>query len=132
VLDRRVLVDVAGHAERRELAHFRRVGDRAAEDDDGWTVRPELVEVAHHLHALTLGEPKVERDQIDAIEVALDQSQQLGPVSHRQRLVTRLRERSPEPVAHEGRVVGDDDGVHGRDNCRACHTSSIGAGARRR
>ena len=49
--------------------------------------------------------------EIDLIEVGADACQQLGGALHDDRLVTRLFDRRSEAIAHERRVVGDDDGL---------------------
>jgi hypothetical protein len=132
VLHRRVLVDVAGHTERRELADFGGVGDRAAEDDDRRLVVAELLEVAHQLHALPLREPQVESDEIDALAVAAHQAEQLGASTNREGLMASLGQRRTETVPDEGRVVGYDNGLHRLQGCRARHASCIGVTRRAR
>ena len=97
-----------------------------------WTIGvllvAELVDFAHHLHALTLRQTKVERDEVDSLVGAADQTQELGAGADGEGLMAGLREGRPKAVAHEGGVVGDDNGLHSLHGCRACHTSSIGVG----
>ena len=62
---RAVLVDVAGDAERRQLAHFVGAGDRAAEDQNRQPAVVELADRAHQIDAGRVRQPQVEDDQID-------------------------------------------------------------------
>ena len=92
----------------------------------------ELLEVAHHLHTLTLWQPQVERDEVDPFAGPAHQAEQLGPSTNREGFVTSLGQRSAEPVADERRVVGHDHGFHRFQGCRACHASCIGVTRRAR
>ena len=67
VLHRAVLVDVAGDAERGELAHFVGAGDRAAEDQNRQPAVVELADRAHQLDARRVRQPQIEDDQIDLL-----------------------------------------------------------------
>ena len=65
VLHRHVLVDVAGDAQRPELADLIRVGDGPAEDHDrrrSWSI---VAERAQHGHAVALRQPQIEHDEVD-------------------------------------------------------------------
>ena len=78
VLHGAVLVDVAGDAERRELAHFVGAGDRAAEDQDRQPPVVELADRPDQIDARRVRQPQVEDDEIDLVEIGADARQQLG------------------------------------------------------
>ena len=73
-----------------------------------------------------LRQPQVEHDEVDVGQVGADARQQLGRALDHDGLVPGVLDRRPEPVAHERRVVGDDDRL-GRDRGRG-HLEGIGTG----
>ena len=119
VLHGAVFVDVAGDAERGEVAHFLGVPDRAAEHENRHPPVVDLPDRADQLHAAGMRQPQVEHEQIDAGRVGAHAGEQLCRALDGQRLVPGREERGREPVAHEGGIVGDNDGLvaHGLD-CR--------------
>jgi hypothetical protein len=119
VLHGAVLVDISGHAQSGQLANFLRTGDRAAEDENR---QPSLVEFAqrpHQADARRVGQPQVEHDQVDVRLIRAYAGEEIAHRLDRHRMVARALERRPEAVAHERRVVGDDDGL--RSNGRGGH-----------
>ena len=58
-----------------------------------------------------MGQPQVEHDEIDRVEIAAHAGQQLRRALDGDRLVAGALERRLEAVAHERGVVGDDDGL---------------------
>ena len=125
VLHRAVLVDVAGDAERRQLAHFVGARDRAAEDQHRQPCRRRAC-------GSTAPDPRPARAAAAGratirsivVEIGADARQQLGRALDRDRFVPGVLERRAEAVAHERGVVGDDDGL-GRDR-GAGHLVAIG------
>ncbi len=113
VLHRGVLVEVAGHTQRGQVADLHGVGDGAAEDDDGRGGGHRGAERTHHPGADSLGQTQVERHKVEPVAHAPDDRGQLGPRPGPQRLVTGFLQRPREAVADERRVVGDDDCLHG-------------------
>ena len=78
VLHRAVFVDVAGDAERGELAHFFGAGDRAAEDQDRQPPFVELADAADEIDARRVGQPQVDDQEIELCEVGAHAGEQLG------------------------------------------------------
>ena len=78
VLHGAVLVDVAGDAERGELAHFVGARDRAAEDQNRQPPFVELADRADQVDARRVRQPQIEDDQIDLCKIGADPRQQLG------------------------------------------------------
>ena len=113
VLDGAVLVDVAGDAQRGQVAHLVGGGDRAAEDEDGQPPLIDLADGAHQLDPAGVRQPEIEDDQIDSREVGAHAREQLRGALHRERGMTGAEEGRGEAVPHEGGVVGDDDGLGG-------------------
>jgi hypothetical protein len=114
VLPGAVLVHVPCDAECRQLAHFRGIGDGAAEYDDGQATLVDLPHVPHELGTGRVRQAQVEQDEVDSLEIRPQPCQQLGGGPYRDRPVARILERRLEPVAHERGVVGDEHGL-----CRA-------------
>ena len=78
VLHRAVLVDVAGDAERRQLAHLFGGRDRAAEDQNRQPAAVELADRPHQLDAAGMRQPQIEDDQVDPRQVGAHAGEQLG------------------------------------------------------
>ena len=109
VLHGAVLVDVAGHAERRQLAHFVGVGDGAAEHQDRQLAVIELADRADQLDAAGMRQPQIQDDQVDPLEIAADAREQFRRALDGQRGVPGSEQSRGEAVTDERRVVGDDD-----------------------
>ena len=114
VLHGAVLVDVAGDAERREVAHLVGGGDRAAEDEDR---QPALDRACGSMRTSSTP-PACGRRRSRTIrsmlrEVGAHAGEQLRGALHRERRVPGAEQRRGEPVPHERGVVGDDDGLGG-------------------
>ena len=113
VLHGAVFVHVAGHAERRELPDFVRARNGAAENQQRQPAVVELADRADQVDAGRVGQPQIQDDQVDLVEVGADAREELGRALHRNRFVTGAFERRAKPIPHERRVVGDDDGFGG-------------------
>jgi hypothetical protein len=111
VLHGAVLVDVAGDAERRQLAHLVGVRDRAAEDQDRQPSLIQLADRSHELHPGIVRQPQIQHDQIDVREIGEHARHQLGRALDDDRLVACVLDRRAESIAHERGIVGDDDGL---------------------
>ena len=111
VLRGAVLVDVPGDPEGRKRPDFVGAGDRPAEDQNRQASVVELANRPHQIHARGVRQPQVEHEQVDGDEVRLDACQQFRRALDDDRPVSRAFERGPETIAHERRVVGDDDGL---------------------
>ncbi len=109
VLARAVLVHIPGDAKRRKLPHFVSARDRAAEDDDGQLAFVEPPQTAHEFDPRGVRETKIEYHEVETLEIGADARQQLDGAAHGDGPVSGFFERRPESVAHEGRIVGDDD-----------------------
>ena len=107
VLDRAVLVEVAGHAERRQLAHLVDARHRAAEDQDREMPLIELADSSHQLDAGGMRHPQIEHDQIELGEVGAHVREQLRHALDDHGAVSCRIERGHEPITHERRVGGD-------------------------
>ena len=119
VLHGAVLVDVAGNAERREIAHFVGVGDGAAENQNR---QPPFVQRPERPDKLDAGrgrQVQVEHDEIDGRHVIANPREQLRPALHRHRVVAGAFERGAEAVADKRGVVSDDDGLRRRRRAAA-------------
>src|SRR3954466_16005453 len=113
VLHRAVLVDVAGDAERRKLAYFVRVGDRAAENQQRQLALVKLADRPNQLDARRVRQTPIDDDEIDLCEVGANTRQQLDGAAHEDRFVACLFDCRAETITHERSVVGDDDGLRG-------------------
>ena len=87
--DGAVLVDVAGDAQRGEVAHLVGGGDRPAEDEDGQPPLIDLADRANQLDAAGMRQTQIEYDQIDLREVGAHAGEQLGGALHRERRYDR-------------------------------------------
>ena len=109
VLHGAVLVDVAGDAERGELAHLVGVGDRAAEDQNRQPAVVELADRAHQIDARRMGSRRSRtirsmvarrREAAPAVRRALLTASALCPAVSSAVL---------KPVADKRRIVGDEN-----------------------
>ena len=114
VLDGAFAVDVAGDAKGREVANLFRGRDRAAEDKNRQLAAVELANRPHEVHSSGMRQAKIEDNQIDAREIGAHAGEQLHGALDGERGVTGAEQRLYETVAHEGGVVGNDDGLVGR------------------
>src|SRR5437667_10958643 len=76
MLHRAVFVDIAGDAERRELLHFLRAGNRAAKDQNRQSPIVQLSNRADQIDARSVRKPQVEDEQIDLTEIGADACQE--------------------------------------------------------
>ena len=97
VLHGHVLVDVAGDAQRPELADLISVGDGAAEDHDRRPVLVHLAERAQHGHAVALWQPQIEHDQVNLVLAGAHAAKQFGSVLRCDSFVTGPFDRHSEP-----------------------------------
>ena len=77
VLDRAVFVEVAGHAERRQLAHFVDARHVPLKTRIGSCPSSSLRIRLHQLDARRVRHPQIEHDQIELVEVGADVREQL-------------------------------------------------------
>jgi len=110
VLDRAVLVHVAGDAERGQFADFFRGRNRPAEDEDRQSPLIELANRPDELDATRVWQAEIENDKIDAREVGAHPDEQLRRALHGERRVPGTEKGGGKSIPHEGGVVGDDDG----------------------
>ena len=114
VLHGAVLVHVAGDAQRRQLAHFVGVGDRAAEDQDRQPAAVQLADAADEIDTGGVGQAQIDDEQIDLGEVGAHPREQLDGALDRHGAVARRLQRGLEAVSDERGVVGDEDGLGAR------------------
>src|SRR6185503_5011295 len=129
VLHGAVLVDVAGDAERGQLAHFVGARDRAAEDQHRQAPFVELADRANQVDARRVRQPQVDDDEINLCKIGADARQQLGRALDHDRLVPGALDRRAKAVAHERRVVGDHNGLRRDRGCahlRICADRAAG------
>ncbi len=121
-----VFVDVPRDAEPREVADLVGARDRAAEDQNREPAVVDLADRADEFHAARMRQPEIEHDEVDAVALGSHAREQLGRALDGHSRVSRTEQRRREPVPHERRVVGDDDGFGGgHGNSR--HVSGIGS-----
>ena len=113
VLHRAVLVDIAGDAQRRQLAHFVGARHRAAEDENRQPPVVELADVADDFHAGRVRQPQIEHQQVELVEFGADARQQFRGAFRGQRAMAGAFDRRLEAVAHKRRVIGDENGFRG-------------------
>ena len=106
-----VLVDVAGDAECRQLAHFVGAGHRAAEDENRQPALVHLADVADDVEAGRVGQPQIEDEQIELRQVDAHAREQFGGAFDGQGAMSGALDRRLEAVADERRVIGDEDGL---------------------
>ena len=58
-----------------------------------------------------VGQPEIENDEIDPVEIAADAGEQLDRTAHDHGAMAGFFECCSEAVAHEAGVVGDNDGL---------------------
>ena len=122
VLDGAVLVEVAGDAQRRQLADFVHAGHRAAEHQDRESPLIQLPDPPHQLDTRRVRHAQIERDQIEIRQVRAHVRQQLRDALDHQRAMPRGVERGHEAIPHKWCVGGDENGLAcdrcGRHNAR--------------
>ena len=114
VLHGAVLVDVAGDAERRQLAHFVGARDRAAENQDRQPAVIDLADLAHDVRRrYACGRRRSSDQQVELGRLGAHARQQFCRALDRERAMARALDRRLEAVANERRVVGDENGFRG-------------------
>ena len=111
VLHSAVFVDVAGHAQRRQFAHFIGAGDRAAEDEDRQPTFVEFADRPDQVDAGGEGEPQVEDDEIEFLQIGTHSGQQFCGTASGHRTMPRFLQRGLKPLPHEYGIVGDQNGL---------------------
>ena len=127
VLHGAVFVDVAGDAERGELAHLVGAGDRAAEHQDRQPPVVELADRADQLDAAGVRQPQVEHDQVDPVEIGADARQQLRRALDGAAACARRRARAVAKRSRTNAVSSATMTVLVR-SLRRCRTEPIGHG----
>ena len=113
VLQRGVLVDVAGDVQRGKLADLAGIRDRAAEDDDGRLLGIDIAKCAHEADAVGLRQTEIDHDQVNLGEIRFDARDELVAAGNGDGPMPRRFEHRLEAVAHECGVVRDDHRLGG-------------------
>ncbi len=111
MLDRNVLVEISGDAERRQLAHLLDVSDATAEHEDREFPSIELADTLDHVHTRRVRHPQIKYDQIEVVEVGANVRQQLGDGFDQQGAMARGVKRLLEALTHKRCVGGDEHGL---------------------
>src|SRR6266545_2156133 len=120
MLRRRVLIHIAGDTQRRELADLLGARDRPAEDHHRRAKLIDLTERSYETDTMSLWQTQVEYQQVDSWSLGSHPRNQLRAAGCRGGAVSSRLECRFEPIAHERRVVGHQDGFRGR-RCYAGH-----------
>jgi hypothetical protein len=126
MLDCAVFVDIAGHAQRCEFAHFVGRCDRAAEHEDRQPALIELADGADQLNAAGVRQPQVEHDQIDPGQIGAHAHEQLGGALDGQGRMPGAEQRRRESRPARGGVVTMTVFAWGHGS--RCHVKSYGHG----
>ena len=84
-------------------------------------------DAAHEIEARSIGQPQVQDDEIDAIEIGANTREELNRAANDDGAMPRLFEGRLKTVAHEAGVVGDKDGLD--DHRRPGHRFVISDGS---
>ena len=123
VLHGAVFVHVTGDAERRQIAHFFGVGDRAAENEDRQALPIELADAAHEVDTRGVGQAQIDHEQVQLGQIGAHAPEQLHGALDGHRAVPGGLQRCFETVSDERGVVGDEDGLGARR--RSAHKSIV-------
>ena len=130
VLHGAVFVDVAGDAERGELAHLVGARDRAAEDQHRELAVVEFADRSDEVDARRMRQAQIQDDEIDGVQIGADPRQQLRGALDRDRFVAGVFDSRAKPIANKRSVVGDDHCFardRGAGHLRAYRNSPVAA-----